>query len=125
MIVSPIHSFLSVLSPRGESSPKRDASRIKDTAGELNFAAPSRLAHGDILRLMRKSSMVRLAAVAALVLGGSWMAYTQGRGPAASKLDTVKIKDDLFVIHNEAAPGNVTVLVTNDGVLLVDDKFAV
>jgi glyoxylase-like metal-dependent hydrolase (beta-lactamase superfamily II) len=74
---------------------------------------------------MRKSSIIRLAAAAALVFGGAWMAYTQGRGPAASKLDTVKIKDDLFVIHNEAAPGNVTVLVTNDGVLLVDDKFAV
>ena len=74
---------------------------------------------------MRKSPIIRLAAAAALVLGGAWMAYTQGRGPAASKLDTVKIKDDLFVIHNEAAPGNVTVLVTNDGVLLVDDKFAV
>src|SRR5713101_1682070 len=74
---------------------------------------------------MRKSSMIRLAAALALLLGGAWVAYTQGRGPAASKLDTVKIKDDLFVIHNEAAPGNVTVLVTNDGVLLVDDKFAV
>lgn len=42
-----------------------------------------------------------------------------------AKLDTVKLKDDLFVIHNEVVPGNITVLVTNEGVLLVDDKFDV
>jgi cyclase len=35
------------------------------------------------------------------------------------------VKDDLFVIHNDFVPGNVTALVTNAGVLLVDDKFEV
>ena len=44
---------------------------------------------------------------------------------APSKLDTVKIKDDLYVIHNDVVPGNTTVLITNEGVLLVDDKFEV
>ena len=43
--------------------------------------------------------------------------------PPASKLDTTKVGDGLYVIHNVAVPGNVTVMVTNDGVLLVDDKF--
>ena len=28
------------------------------------------------------------------------------------------------MIHNEIVPGNTTALVTDDGVLLVDDKFA-
>ena len=51
------------------------------------------------------------------------MAYTQGPQPA--KLDLVKIKDDLYVIHNPAAPGNSTALITNEGVILVDDKFEV
>ncbi|NOT44432.1 MAG: MBL fold metallo-hydrolase [Acidobacteria bacterium] len=53
-------------------------------------------------------------------------AYLQGQGgPRPSVLDVVKVQDDLFVIHNAVVPGNVTVLVTNEGVLLVDDKFAV
>src|SRR5687768_13042158 len=54
-------------------------------------------------------------------------AYVHGRqgGPQASKLDIVKLKDDLFVIHNVAVPGNTTALITNEGVILVDDKFDV
>jgi len=43
--------------------------------------------------------------------------------PPTSQLDRVDVADGLYVIHNVAAPGNVTVLVTNEGVLLVDDKF--
>jgi glyoxylase-like metal-dependent hydrolase (beta-lactamase superfamily II) len=35
------------------------------------------------------------------------------------------VKDDLFVLNNPGAPGNTTVLVTDEGVLLVDDKFPV
>ena len=68
----------------------------------------------------------RLALVAVLsvaLLG----AYIHGRqfGSQPSKLDIVKVKDDLFVIHNEFVPGNTTALVTNEGVVLVDDKFEV
>jgi len=59
----------------------------------------------------------------ALLLGGAlFVAYTQfGQTPA--KLDLVKVKDDLYVIHNDIVPGNTTALITNEGVLLVDDKF--
>jgi len=35
------------------------------------------------------------------------------------------VRDDLYVIHNDFVPGNTTVLVTNQGVVLVDDKFEV
>src|SRR5262245_34901175 len=53
-------------------------------------------------------------------------AYLKGQGqPQPSKLDVVKVKDDLFVIHNAVVPGNVTALITNEGVVLVDDKFAI
>jgi len=62
-------------------------------------------------------SIVSVLAVAAVA------AYTQA--PQAAKLDVVKIKDDLFVIHNDFVPGNVTALITNEGVVLVDDKFEV
>ena len=73
---------------------------------------------------MRKGSIVRFAA--ALVLaGGMWVAHTQLGPPAPAKLDLVKVKDDIYVIHNELVPGNSTALITNDGVILVDDKFDV
>jgi glyoxylase-like metal-dependent hydrolase (beta-lactamase superfamily II) len=44
-------------------------------------------------------------------------------GSEPAKLELVKLQDDLYVIHNEYVPGNTTVLVTNEGVILVDDKF--
>ena len=46
-----------------------------------------------------------------------------GGGP--SKLELIKVRDDLYVISNVAVPGLVTALITNEGVLLVDDKFEV
>jgi cyclase len=70
---------------------------------------------------MRTSFLVRSAA-AALFAGGIWIAYTQTPQPA--KLNVVKLTDDLYVIHNDLVPGNTTALITNEGVLLVDDKFA-
>ena len=55
------------------------------------------------------------------------LVVTYGRGQQfgnqPAKLDLVKVRDDLFVIHNPFVPGNTTVLVTNEGVVLVDDKF--
>jgi len=66
-------------------------------------------------------SLTRIT-VAILFAGVLGVLYAQ-QEPA--KLDTVKVKDDLYVIHNEAVPGNVTVLVTNEGLILVDDKFEV
>lgn len=71
---------------------------------------------------MQKSVIVRSSA-GLVLLGGMWLAFTQGPQPA--KLNTIKVKDDLYVIHNDLVPGNSTALVTNEGVLLVDDKFEV
>lgn len=53
---------------------------------------------------MRKTSTIRVLLVLGFA-GGLFVAYTQGPQPA--KLDLVKVKDDLFVIHNALAPGNV------------------
>ena len=75
---------------------------------------------------MNKPSIARVAV--ALILGGAlWMAQAYGQqfGSQAAKLDLVKVKDDLYVIHNDFVPGNSTALITNDGVVLVDDKFEV
>ncbi len=58
----------------------------------------------------------------AVVIGGSLasiQALTQQQAPPALTMD--KVKDDLYEIVGDG--GNVAVLVTNEGVLLVDDKF--
>ena len=53
----------------------------------------------------------------------SWLAVliaaALAQAPPPSRLE--KIKDDLYVLLGEG--GNVTILLTNDGVVLVDDKF--
>jgi cyclase len=42
-----------------------------------------------------------------------------------AKLELIKLNDDMYVISNVGVPGLSTALVTDDGVLLVDDKFEV
>jgi len=66
---------------------------------------------------------VALAALVSIAMLGAYVNAQFGDKPAT--LDTIKIKDDLFVIHNDFVPGNSTVLVTNEGVVLVDDKFEI
>src|SRR4051794_41113418 len=73
---------------------------------------------------MRKGSIIR-AAVAVLLAGGVWLGHTQQGAPAPAKLALVKIQDDLYVGHNDLVPGSSTALITNEGVILVDDKFDV
>jgi len=46
-------------------------------------------------------------------------------GDKPSVLSTIKVRDDLFVIHNDLVPGNTTVLVTTQGLILVDNKFEI
>jgi glyoxylase-like metal-dependent hydrolase (beta-lactamase superfamily II) len=66
---------------------------------------------------------VGLVALLSIAMLGAYVRAQFGDKPAA--LDTIKVKDDLFVIHNDFVPGNTTVLVTNQGVVLVDDKFEI
>ena len=52
--------------------------------------------------------------------------YAQAQfGSEPAKLEVIKVRDDIYVISNVAVPGLTTALVTNDGVLLVDDKFEI
>src|SRR5688572_22149882 len=70
--------------------------------------------------------MTRRLSLVAVMCAAMFVAYVHGQGgPQPSKLDIQKVRDDLFVIHNQVVPGNTTALVTNEGVVLVDDKFAV
>jgi cyclase len=74
---------------------------------------------------MKKNAMARLSLVG-LMVAAMCVAYLHAQfGNAPSKLNTVKLADDLFVIHNDFVPGNTTALITNEGVVLVDDKFEI
>jgi cyclase len=56
----------------------------------------------------------------ALILFGTHLHGQQRTAP--TRFETVKVKDDLYVFYNPGAPGNITALITNEGVILVDAK---
>ena len=70
-----------------------------------------------------KNRLILLTVLGVALAGGTYVRAQFGDKPAT--LDVVKLKDDLFVIHNEYVPGNTTVMVTNEGLILVDDKFEI
>ena len=63
--------------------------------------------------------------LSALALGFVAFSAQAQFGTEAVELELIKVKDDLYVIHGAYVPGNVTALITNEGVILVDDDFAV
>lgn len=67
---------------------------------------------------MRKQTAIRLTALS-LLLGGLWVASTQQRKNQPLRLE--KVRDDLHVLFGPG--GNIGVLTTNEGVILIDDKF--
>ena len=68
---------------------------------------------------MNRTWTIRLSA-GLLALAGAWVAYTQTK-QAPPELKLNKIKDDLYEIEGDG--GNVAVYITNEGVIMVDDKF--
>ena len=69
---------------------------------------------------MDRTHIARLSATLLFLLF-SWIAYTQNQGKQAPQLTINKVKDDLYNIEGDG--GNVAVLVTSEGLILVDDKF--
>ena len=68
---------------------------------------------------MSRTLVVR-ASAALLTLLGSWAAYTQA--PVAPRPTTSqKVKDNLYMISGEG--GNVAALITEEGIVLVDDMY--
>src|SRR5580693_8232130 len=82
--------------------------------------SPPLTSKNDIVRPMSRIFLIRSTA-AALVLAGAWVAYTQ-QPAAPNPLILNKVKDDLFVIQDNGS-GNVAVYLTNEGTIIVDDKF--
>ncbi|SVB08313.1 uncharacterized protein METZ01_LOCUS161167, partial [marine metagenome] len=60
--------------------------------------------------------------VSALILTFLFLPSAHSQFPAV-ELEIIRVNDDMYVIHNEFVPGNVTALITDEGVLLVDAKF--
>jgi cyclase len=46
-------------------------------------------------------------------------------GEEESQLELIRVTDEIYVIYNEYIPGNVTALITDEGVLLVDSKYEI
>lgn len=69
---------------------------------------------------MSRTLLIRISA-GALFLLGCWIAYTQNQTKQPPQLTINKVKDDLYEIEGDG--GNVAVYITNEGVILVDDKY--
>ena len=73
---------------------------------------------------MKKLSLLRFC-LCVVLLSGIWIARTQQ--PVHGDLKLNKIRENLYEISPvpevSGAGGNVTVVVTRDGVILVDDKY--
>ena len=68
---------------------------------------------------MSRTLAIRIS-IAFVFLFGAWMAYTQTQGQPP-QLKVNKVKDDLYEIEGDG--GNVAVYITNEGLILVDDKY--
>src|SRR5580693_6138373 len=68
---------------------------------------------------MSRTFLTRFSA-GALFFVGCWIAYMQAQN-APPKLTINKVKDDLYEIEGDG--GNVAVYITNEGVILIDDKY--
>src|SRR5512142_1169449 len=70
-------------------------------------------------RTLKTRTVIARISACVLFLTLAWIAYTQAQAPA--KLTVNKVKDDLYEIEGDG--GNVAVYITNEGVILIDDKF--
>jgi glyoxylase-like metal-dependent hydrolase (beta-lactamase superfamily II) len=69
---------------------------------------------------MSRTLVVRISA-GMLMLFGCWIAYTQTQGKQPPPLTLKQVKPDLYEIEGDG--GNVAVYLTDEGVILVDDKY--
>jgi cyclase len=69
---------------------------------------------------MLRTRVVRGFAVLMFV-GCAWVAYTQNQDKRPPRLTLNKVTDDLYEIEGDG--GNVAVYITDEGVILIDDKY--
>jgi cyclase len=54
----------------------------------------------------------------------TFASFASSQPPPPSPIELVQVKDDIYVITNPFVPGNITVLLTDEGIIMVDNKFA-
>src|SRR5260370_22047646 len=69
---------------------------------------------------MSRTLVVRISA-GLLFLFAVWIAYTEDENKQPPQLKINKGKDDLYEIEGDG--GNVAVYITDEGVILIDDKY--
>ena len=69
---------------------------------------------------MKRKLLVYVPAVILMLLIAA-LAYTQNQAKQPPQLKINKVKDDLYEIEGDG--GNVAVYITNEGLILIDDKF--
>ena len=112
----------------GKYSTDDKAAQAKVVSKELNGPArPAARQKGKIMKTANIRPAVRRISGAGRSMGslhaksaGQTGSGTQTKAPAPFNL--VKVADDLYVIDGGGA-GNVAVYITNEGVIMVDDKF--
>jgi cyclase len=72
---------------------------------------------------MKRNSILALAGAALGILLVPCAHAQFGAEPA--ELDLIQLRDDMYVISNVGVPGLATALITDEGVVLVDDKFEI
>src|ERR1700733_11375576 len=87
----------------------------------LALAAQKPRSYTDSNMSIQRSLRVRLGGIV-LAASGLCLIWLQAQQPPKQPLNVQKVTDHLWVIMN-AASGNVAVMPTDEGVLLVDDKF--
>jgi len=70
--------------------------------------------------MFASKEIVARVAIAGVACAGLWLAWSQNQAPA--QLTMEKVTDNLYVVIGSG--GNVAVMPTSEGVILVDDKFA-
>src|SRR5262249_19875288 len=81
---------------------------------------------------MTRISMIARGCFVALTLATVALGQQGGRGPAGPPPKLTKIKDNIYLVENQAAKlsdlaaygGNLTIYLADKGVVLVDSKFA-
>src|SRR5690554_4535324 len=101
-------------SVRGFEYTGRHPPALATAANEKNF-------RGDHSMTSRLFSLGTLIAACALLAPAAQAQF----GGQPSQLELIKVRDDIYVLSNVAVPGLVTALITDEGVLLVDDKFEI
>ena len=110
MPIAAATSMLSGLSMPFGAKPLRDETSVNLSGGVAFSASDNFTLTADVFHIKLNNR---------ILLGATYVAYTQQTPPP--QLTIEQVKDNLYMVVGDG--GNVGVYVTNEGVVLVDDKY--